>query len=447
MDVPKFEADLGIEVYASGSPGVGGKIRFLPEDFKVEEILIDGSKAPFQPSISELSGWGRYLLCVLTKRNLDTLMAIGRVAEHLRIDSDRIQIAGIKDAKAITAQHLTISGVSPEKICAIGNGEMTVRPLRFSDERLSPRLLFGNRFQIAIRALEHRRRTVDRRIERIWDDLRKLGGLPNFFGHQRFGTTRPITHLIGYCIVKRDFENAAFTFLSQTSEFEYPDSREARQYLSETRDFRYALKCFPERLFYERLMLKHLVKYPRDFLGAFRRLPLRLRKLFVQAYQSFLFNKLLSERMKQGIALNEPQIGDYVIDLDDLGLPTERYYEVTVDDLSMIKRKIDESEAGIALPLVGFKQPPPEGDQRKLEEENISPHDFHIPEMREVSSPGGLRLILTPVIDFYSKEPCEDPLNPEKLMTELGFTLHRSSYATILLREFMKVRNIVKAGF
>jgi len=454
LNAPKLEADLGMEVYGSRSPGIGGKIRYLSKDFQVEEILIDGSKASFQPDISEVSGWGRYLLCVLIKKNWDTLIAIKKVAECLGVNPDRIQIAGIKDAKALTAQHITISGVAPEKISSIEIKDMMVKPLRFVNEKLCSHLLFGNRFQIIIRALEHDKVTVERQIEEIRSELESRGGLPNYFGHQRFGITRPITHLIGYYIVKRDFENAASTFLSKTSKFEYPDSREARQYLSETQDFKGGLEYFPERLFYERLMLKHLAKYPRDFLGAFHRLPLKLRKLFVQAYQSLLFNKSLSERIKQGIPLNQPQIGDYVIYLNEIGLLTESY-KATTDNLSAIKRKIDEKKAGIAIPLIGFRQPPSEGAQGEIEQailkkENISPDSFRIPEMPEVSSPGGLRLILTSIIDFYSKEACEDSLNPNKLMIELGFTLRRSSYATVLLREFMKPNSdteVIRGGF
>jgi len=452
LNVPEIESDLGIEVYASRSVGIGGRIRFLPEDFKVEEILIDGSKASFQSDVSKVSGWGRHLLCVLVKKNWDTLIATKKVADLLGINSDRVHIAGIKDKKALTAQHISISGVPPEKISVIKIKNMMVNPVRFVDEKLSPHLLFGNRFQILIRALEHDKPKVEERIEKTRAELENVGGMPNFFGHQRFGTTRPITHLIGYYILRRDFGKAVFTYLSKVSGLERPDSREARQHLSETGDFESAVNYFPERLIYERLMLKHLAKYPRDFLGAFRRLPLRLRRLFVQAYQSFLFNRFLSERIKQGIPLSEPQVGDFAIDLDELGLPTGRYFMATVENLSTISKKLDERKARIAVPLIGFKQNVSQGiqggiEQEILEKENMSPCDFRISEMPEVSSPGGLRSILTPILDLRSKEACEDSLSPNRLMVELGFTLHKSSYATILLREFMKPTSIVEAGF
>ena len=59
-------------------------------------------------------------------------------------------------------------------------------------------------------------------------ELDQVGGIPNFFGHQRFGTTRPITHLVGKAILKGDFEEAAMLFLAKPSLYEHPSSRQAR---------------------------------------------------------------------------------------------------------------------------------------------------------------------------------------------------------------------------
>jgi len=452
LDIPRLEADLGMEVYASESPGIGGRIRYLSQDFRVQEILTDGSRATFQPDVLQVTGWGRYLLCVLVKENWDTLVAIGKVAGCLGIDPDLIQIAGIKDANAVTAQHITLSRVPPEKVYGIEIRGVVIRPLRFVDQKLSPHLLFGNSFQIRLRNLEIDSQTMRRRIARIKDEIECFGGVPNFFGHQRFGTTRSITHLVGRYIVKRDFENAALAFLSKSSEFERSDSREARQYLSETHDFKGGLARFPRRLLYERLMLMHLAKHPRDYLGALHALPSKVCKLFVQAYQSLLFNRFLSERLENGFRLNKPEIGDYVVDLDELGLPSERCYSVTADNISAVKRKIGEGRAVIAIPLMGYKQLPSQGTQGMIEEtilekEGVKPSDFHIFEMPRAGSKGGLRPVLTPLLDFHSEELCQDPLNPGRLLVELGFTLHRGSYATVVLREFMKPRNVIEAGF
>jgi len=315
--IPRLERMLGIEAYASQSLGVGGKIRQFTEDFVVEEVLLDGSKA--QVSLTETLqpvGSGRYLICVLVKQDWDTFLAIKKVARRLGISPKRIRIAGIKDAKAFTAQHISIRGVTPERVLRVKIKDITLHPLRFSDERVYSQLLLGNQFHITIRTISHSSSVIEKRVKNIQNELSSLGGVPNFFGHQRFGTIRPITHLVGKLLVHGDLEKAALTYLAKPSPYEHPESREARQQLQGTQDFVEALRYFPTYLKYERLMLVHLAKQPKDFIGAFRKLPLKLRRLFVQAYQSFLFNKFLSQRLKRAVGFNDVQVGDYVVHLD-----------------------------------------------------------------------------------------------------------------------------------
>ncbi len=115
MLVPKLERELGMEAYACQSLGIGGRIRQLPEDFVVEEVLVDGTKAEVQPvEMPQPVGEGRYLICVLVKRDWDNFRAVKKVAKRMGISHKRVQIAGIKDAKALTAQHISIRGVTPE---------------------------------------------------------------------------------------------------------------------------------------------------------------------------------------------------------------------------------------------------------------------------------------------------------------------------------------------
>jgi len=442
-----------MEVYATQSPGIGGRIRQFPEDFTVEEILVDGSKAGVSPvEIQEPFGKGRYLICVLVKRDWDTLLAVKNIAKRLGISRKRIQIAGMKDAKALTAQHISIRGVTFKWISEVKIRDITLRPLYFSDRRIFSQLLLGNQFRISIRAISHTSSVIERRVENVQSELSGLGGFPNFYGHQRFGTIRPITHLVGRFLTQGDLEESALTFLAQPSVHEHPESREARERLRDTQDFVEAFHSFPRHLGYERLMLDHLTKQPKDFVGAFRKLPLKLRKLFVQAYQSFLFNKFLSQRIKRGIPLNEAQIGDYVVKLDDHGLLTTEFMQVTASSLQTVKEALNEGKMRVAIPLVGFKQPPSQGvqgeiEQEILETENVNPQNFRISFMPEASAPGELRTILVPAIDLSVEEASGDSANPSKRKTRLDFTMHRGSYATVVLREFMKPRDLIKAGF
>jgi tRNA pseudouridine13 synthase len=453
LSVPSLEKQLGIEVYASLSPGIGGKIRQFPEDFVVEEILVDGSEAQISPvETKQPERKGRYLVCVLVKRDWDTLLAVKKVAERLHVSPKHIQIAGIKDAHALTAQHISIRHAGPDQVSRIKIKDITLRPLRFSQEMVFSRLLFGNKFRVLIRSISHAPSFIEQRVEKVRSEVSRLGGVPNFFGHQRFGTVRPITHLVGRFITQSNWKEAALAFLAQPSIYEHPESREARQQLQNTRNFREALRLFPRYLRYERMMLTHLTKQSKDFVGAFRKLPLKLRRLFVQAYQSFLFNRFLSQRIKRGISIAEAQVGDYVVSLDDHGIPTDESALVTTQSLSRTKKALRGGKMRVAIPLLGFKQKPSDGKQGEIEHdiietENVAQRNFYVTAMPEIGAPGRLRAILAPTIDLFMEHPTKDATNPSKLEMQVDFTLHRGSYATVLLREFMKPRDLIEAGF
>ncbi|MGB9134740.1 MAG: tRNA pseudouridine(13) synthase TruD, partial [Candidatus Bathyarchaeia archaeon] len=453
LRVSAVERLLGIETFASETLGIGGVIKHTPEDFVVEEVLVDGSKAEVKPNPpTQLAGEGRYLACLLVKRNWDTLLAARRIAKQLGISERRIQIAGIKDKKALTAQHVSIENISLEKVKRLQINDIQLYPLRRSTNMVFPHMSFGNVFHLTVRGVSHSRRVIQERTSKTLDKLSTLGGVPNFFGHQRFGTIRPITHLVGKALARKDLEKAALIFLAQPSPHEHPQSRKARQTLSETRDFAKAARYFPQQLLYERLMLSHLARHPGDYAGAFRRLPPRLCSILLQSYQSYLFNRFLSQRLQRGIPINQPQVGDYAVKTDRYGLPTKTYVKASAENLEDLCEAVRKGSMYVALPLIGFKQTPSEGvegeiEQAILKNELVTPTDFYISSMPEMSAPGEPRAAITPIIDLCVETPERDELNKGKKRLLVSFTLHRGCYATIILREFMKPRNLIKAGF
>ena len=461
MLVPKLERLIGIEVYVTCSLGIGGIIRQFVDDFVVEEVLVDGSKAEINQSegyvkrgvLSSSALKERYLLCVLVKRNWDMFQALRVIAEQLGINTRSIQIAGIKDAKAVTAQHITVEGVTAEQIQKVQVKDIKICPVGYFRSKLSSYFLFGNNFHVDIRAIDHIKSTIEKRITKTIEELEAIRGVPNFFGHQRFGTTRPITHLVGKAIAKGNIRKAVMLFLAKPSPHEHPESRQARKQLQATQDFEQALKNFPKQLHYERLMLKHLIKNPDDYVGAFRRLPIKLRELFPQAYQSYLFNKFLSRRIANGLPLVRAKVGDYVVNVERSGLPMLKMHKIAnVEALTEINRAIEAGKMRLAIPLIGFKQRASLGvqgdiERQILEHEGISQEGFKISAMPEISTRGELRAAISPLNNFSLDEVSEDSANPSKHKAEVGFMLYRGSYATILLRELMKPRNPIKAGF
>jgi tRNA pseudouridine13 synthase len=457
LPVSALDKQLGIEIYASKSLGIGGIIREAVDDFLVEEVLADGSKASVNGAVAgrvlgSTLQKQRYLLCILVKRNWDTLIAIKNVAKQLGIDQRRIQIAGIKDAKAITAQHLTIEDGLIEDTSKVNVKDIQIYPIGYLREALSLFYLLGNIFTIKIKAIKYKESTVETRISQTLEELEALGGIPNFFGHQRFGTTRPITHLVGKALVRGSFEEAAMLFLAKPSVYEHPASREARQELQSTKNFKQALENFPKQLRFERLMLNHLADKPDDFIGAFQRLPVKLQELFVQAHQSYLFNRFLSERVKHGYSLNKAEVGDFVVAVERSGLPlTSMAKNVTVETVDGVNELIKVEKLRVALPIVGLRQKLSQGvmgeiEKMVLEEEEIKLENLRINALSRVGGKGGLRTAVTPIRDFKLQNVLANA-GGKGCQAELSFMLLRGSYATVVLREIMKPKSPITAGF
>ncbi|MDX1813577.1 MAG: tRNA pseudouridine(13) synthase TruD [Candidatus Bathyarchaeia archaeon] len=458
MPVPKIDKLLGMDVYVTKTAGVGGVIRKSVEDFVVEEVLVDGSKAEIRKA-AETRVLGasdvkqRYLLCVLVKRNWDTFITLKNIAKQLGVSQRQIHIAGIKDAKAVTSQHITVENCSMEDAAKVNIKDIEIRPVGYVREKLSTYYLFGNNFTISLKEIKQSKSTVAKRIAETAATLEAIGGIPNYFGHQRFGTTRPITHLVGKAIVEGDFEAAAMLFLAKPSIHEHPSSRSARVELQSTRNFTLALQDFPKQLRYERLMLRHLVVKPKDFIGAFRRLPVKLQALFVQAYQSYLFNRFLSARLKNGFSLKRAEVGDFVVNVERSGLPMVNIVRVAIEEnLAKINALIQADRMRVALPLVGVKQNLSQGimgqiEKQVLEEESAESENFRVDAVREMSNRGRLRPIVTPIMNFELLDVLNSAVNSKAHQADLKFMLLRGSYATVLLREIMKPTDPIQAGF
>jgi len=455
LQAPKIDQLLGIEVYATKTSGVGGKIKGVPEDFVVEEVLIDGVKAQVNPAEQKRALGAslerqRHLLCVLVKRNWDTFMACKNVAAQLGLGQNSIQIAGIKDAKAVTAQWVSVENFAIQDAEKVNVKDVSLRPVGYLRNPLSVFYLLGNSFTIKITGITQDQTSVKEQVDQTIQEVNMLGGIPNFFGHQRFGTSRPITHYVGKAILKGDFEEAAMLFLAKPSPDEHPESRRVRSELQQSRDFKTALDQFPKPLRYERSMLNYLNNHHGDFKEAFNVLPTKLQGLFVQAYQSYLFNRLLSERVKAGLPLSKVEPGDFVVSVERTGLPMVNMSQtVTAQNQAKTNEAITAGRMRLALPVVGFKQKLSGGkmgeiEQRVLQEEGVNVDGFCVTLNSRLGGKGSLRSALTPVKDFKLNYITE---GTDGLSVTLTFMLLRGCYATILLREILKPQNLIAAGF
>jgi tRNA pseudouridine13 synthase len=427
--------------YATRAEGIGGRLRAEPSDFIVRERLLDGSIADERFPGKGLSGSGGFLRCILVKANVDHFSAIELAAKAMGCKPKDVGFAGIKDKRALTAQFVTFpaEGVRAKGADVKAIDGVRVIPEAFVGDRLRPGSSAGNFFEIRVR--DPRPDRMDP-IEAL-EELGALGGAPNFYGYQRFGTVRPITHIVGRALAKGDLWGALMEFLARPFEGEPPDAFAARMELYEGGDFAKALSAYPRRLRFERIALRALNRNPSDPLGAFRRLPHGLRRLFVEAYQSYLFNRVLSERIRRGLGLQFVEEGDLVSPLAADGLPHGE--PEPVRDPEAANLAIEEGRACLVIPVFGYAVRLSEGAQGEIErgilrEEGISLKSFYIGAMPEASCAGKYRRALLPITDLRCERLGEGDL-------KFKFFLTREGYATAVMRELIKPEDPAGQGF
>lgn len=358
----------------------------------------------------------------------------------LRVSQNRFGWAGTKDKRALTKQKISIWDVCEEDAARVRLKDVELRPIGRSNKKISLGDLWGNRFKITIRAIELSQDETLLRIKAITQELEK--GAPNFFGVQRFGERRPVTHLVGEAIARGDFRDAALTYIARPFPDEPEETKKARQFVLDTGDFKGGLKMFPVNLQFERAMMNHLIANPDDYIGAFRVLSPGLRELFLHAYQSYIFNITLSRRLGSGLSINSAYEGDIVCFKNEMGLPdTSRLQKVAADSIDGINNLINRGRAFVTAPLVGYDTYFADGAPGEIEREvvgelNIDLEGFKVPAMPELSSKGLRREIILPFKPEFSA--AEDELNTGKTKLTLEFTLQKGGYATVVLREYMK---------
>lgn len=447
LNAAEVERDLGIEVFATTSNGIGGVIRQKYEDFVVREIPSSTNRLQgTQPT----GKTGNYSVFWLQKQGFDTILAIKRIAKALGVSQKRFSFAGMKDKKALTLQRVSAWKVTPERINEINLKGICINEVSQSDVRVSIGSNLGNRFSIIVRKISFSPNEVEHRTQRILDEINSVGGIPNFFGHQRFGLIRPITHIVGLKILKGDFKDAAMVFLTTTSRYERADATAARAELRATENFKLAVSRFPVRFNYELAVLNRLSLDPNNFANALRALPPRLLQMFVSAAQGWLFNKFLSRRLIKNIPFNQCQCGDLVSSLDGDGLITGDLTAVDSSNVEELNEKLRSGTSVVVYPIPGFDMKLPKGEMQEtvreiMLTENLVPRSFWIGKMPEISSPGISRPIAVMPKDLKITPSSSNSMNESNASFE--FSLIRGSYATVLLREFMKSDDPFAVGY
>jgi tRNA pseudouridine13 synthase len=425
MEAKSNEKTIGIEVFFSDSKGLGGKLRKTPDDFIVDEISI------YPPEDPE----GEFTIAKIRARNWETNRLIRMMSKRMGISRKRIGFAGTKDRRGVTTRLFSFKAPQ-DLVSKINLKDIELLESYTSKKGLDIGTLLGNRFQISINDLDCSQSEAEVIVKEISEKLESLGGHPNFFGHQRFGSFRPITHVVGKKITEGDFEGAVMAYLGNPEKIEGEEAYFARKAIENGENFSDALLKFPKYLGFEKAMLNHLVVHEDDFLGALDALPKNLLMMFVHAYQSYLFNRILSKRIKDGFLSHEPQIGDIVLPLDANNLPDhKKWIDVKDVNIEKIKKRISEKKAFISGLVAGTEAKFAGGlqgeiERKILEEEKVDLANFFIPKKREISSKGIRREMISPIKNY------QYDINKESV--NMQFELLKGCYATAFLREFMK---------
>ena len=427
------EQAIGIEYYVSETTGVGGRMRAQPDDFAVTEI----EKFDTEPAGADAGAYP-YLIIRAQLYNRETNEFVQALSSRLGISRKRIDWAGTKDKRAVSTQLFSIKAIDPEAITEIELGrsvEIDIvgragRALEFGD-------LAGNQFTITVSDPER-----PENAKEITDELETFGdetvGVPNYFGQQRFGSMRPITHEVGLSILREDWEDAVRTYVAEPAETEPEKTQQIRQTAGShlaASELQQALDVLPNRLDYERTLVHALIE-GKSHKEAIETLPWNLQRLFVHAVQSYIFNQILSRRLEEGISFVEPVPGDVVCFADrsapeGVVIPDmDRTQTVSEARVETVSRHCKRQRAFITAPLVGTETDLGSGKIGEIERDvleafDIDTRSFALPD--DWASEGTRRAIFLPV----EPEITQDPL-------QFSFALPKGSYATVVMREYLK---------
>ncbi|MBR0058622.1 MAG: tRNA pseudouridine(13) synthase TruD [Methanobrevibacter sp.] len=413
---------LNANTYVTSQEGIGGSIRNQYEDFYVEEI----------PEMLP-TGEGPNVWIWVEKLGRTTLDVVLDIARDLHIDRKRMGFAGMKDKKALTRQWICIANMdSEEQFKQVENLDIYKTDfLEITRGRKKLRMgqLKGNKFRILIRDLDDIEKSADVANE-VLKEL-EVTGVPNYYGWQRFGKPRTNTHLVGEALIQNDLAEAVRRYVGNPSEDESLENQQARQAYDDG-DLEKSLELMGKGMRYEKMMVRQLIKDSKKgelddkaYMNAIHALPKPLQRMFVHAYQSYLFNDVVSRRVEMGI--NKFIEGDIIIDNGEHIIrdkAPEEYQEL-----------IDNFEVNPTVPLYGTKVPFAGGkvgemEKSVLESYGLEKSDFEVPKMPRLGSHGLRRSLRFQVWDASAKA------SDDGVLAE--FSINKGSYATAVLREVMK---------
>lgn len=407
----------GLPYLTTDVPGIGGVIKAVDEDFVVEEM-------PLYPA----SGQGTHIYFRLRKTGIATMPLVHQIARNLGVPHYYIGYAGLKDAHAVTIQTFSVEHIDPARIEGLQIPGVEVLEVARHNNKLRLGHLAGNRFTIRIR---------DAMVDRLPDVQALLTraerrGLPNYFGPQRFGM-RGDTWMVGQAILNGDYDSALAQMLGRVGPADYGDVAEARR-LYDQGNYAAAADAWPHAFHNERRACRFMAQTKGKAAKAFKSLDKNLQRFMVSAYQSYLFNQVLTLRINE---LDQLWLGD-------LAWRHPQGAVFPVEDLEKELPRCQTFEISPTGPIYGNRMRSPNGRQLDIENAVMTQAGVtgeHWETAIGKTTAGGRRpLRLCP----YGAQAAaaSDARGP---YIELSFWLESGCYATSVVREICK-SDTVAAG-
>lgn len=386
-------------------PGAGGQIKQTADDFLVEEIPL------YEPR-----GEGVHTYLDVRKRGIPTTEAAVRLGQYFGVNPRDIGYAGMKDSQAVATQRFSIERLPIEDALNARIKNVEILNARLHTNKLRIGHLAGNRFTIRLRGAEpHALESARQVLERL-----SQTGCPNFYGMQRFSNRRN-GHLMGRAMLHENWQEALDEYLGRPRPDEQPRIVDARA-AYENGDYDAARKLFPlpdrrnERRVLGGLLRRLTPKH------ALRQIPLRIRRLFVSAYQSWLFNRVLNMRMPDLAALLD----------GDIAYKHQGGACFHAEDAETEQPRADTFEISPTGPLFGVKMLQPTGEPRRMEDRVLQEERVEPSAMPAAFAAvnGARRPLRAPVMEAEAWQ--------EEEAVVCAFRLPSGCYATIVMEEIMK---------
>ena len=388
------------------------KIKVKTEDFIVRELI----ELPLNES-------GRYAIYRVEKNNIDSLSLVHKIASLLGLKPTNVVVPALKDKRALAIQHLSVGPLKKRPFKEVKGEGFKGELLGFSERHLFPQDLKGNFFNVIIRDLDQNE------IEPFKKALfcLKEEGLPNYFDLQRFGSWSPTKGFPGKALLQGEWERILKFYLVEVLLGDPERVRDLKEKASSLwGDWKALKEILPPSN--QRSVVDFLIHHPEDFKKAVNLITPRILSLWLSAYQSFLWNELLSrylERLgqKEGISHFYLELPFQRLFVPIGPFPKGIWESLKSEKIPLPKRslKLEEGWEGIFCEL--------------LKEEGLELRDLKVKGLKRVYLGSSERplWVIPQKVKAFKEEP--DELHPSKWKVRLYFELPQGSYGTLFFTD------------